>query len=71
MYPSGKKTFVRELLDQVSAKLLDDVRHLPADWDGIEIRRWIADRFADQCLPMDRKRLKDYRRAVLTNNLDR
>lgn len=67
-----KADFVAELIDSVHAKILDRMERLPADWDGHELRQLLADCFAREVVSsiMRGRRLKDYRNAVLVNNLD-
>jgi hypothetical protein len=51
---------------------------MPDEWDGIELRQFIANKFAAQCRSMsmpagltaaDRKRKRDYENEVLVRNL--
>lgn len=44
---------------------------VPEEWDGAELRQYLADRAADQfpMRTMDRKRMKEYRNTVIINNL--
>ena len=64
---------VNDLVDSVKAKIIDAIKNgkIPDDWDGHELRRLIADRFGEVAyIKMDRRRLKDYKNVVLTQNLD-
>lgn len=68
-----KKKFIRELVGAVRDRLLDRVGDVPEEWDGIELRQWIADTFAQQAYSLtmrqDRKRLKAFRNECLVRNL--
>jgi hypothetical protein len=68
-----QKRFVRDLISNVQADLLANVERVPAVWDGIELRRWIADKFQESAyshvLKSDRRRLREYKNDVLTRNL--
>ena len=43
----GKSKFVRELTASLQERLLKAVQHMPADWDGIEIRKYLQDMLED------------------------
>lgn len=77
-----KRTLIRQLVKSVLADLVADVPRMPSEWDGIELRELIADRFAGQTAlssksywgdvrwrNADRKRLREYRNEKLTRNL--
>lgn len=66
--------FVEELCDHVKNKILRyiDANKIPESWDGIELRRLIAEQY--QNIVYDHysnksKRIKDYKNYVLINNL--
>lgn len=63
--------FVRELCGNVTKDILAKVGSMPDDWNGIELRQYIADKFRDCVISgmMDRRRLREYRNAVLVENL--
>ena len=71
-----QKTFVDELVENIKAEILDGIEQerLPEDWDGHELRRYLADRF-ELCvmgLPMRDKRssrYRQYKNAVLVRGL--
>ena len=71
------KTFVYELINSVKADIIEaiDQKKLPDEWDGHELRRYIADRF-DQCVfgstamrDKRSRRYKNYQKTVLTRGL--
>lgn len=57
--------------DDASDAPWDAAGHVPAEWDGIELRQYPADRAADQfpIRKMERTRMKEYRNTVIVNNL--
>lgn len=44
---------------------------IPEEWDGIELRSYVADKAAEFIIKgtMDRRRLREYRNTVLVRNL--
>lgn len=68
---ADKVSFVEELTEDVKRSLLKNIERVPEDWDGIELRQWIADSFADAAPArvMDRSRRRRYHNEVLTRNL--
>lgn len=71
MTTDRKAEFVRELMESVGQSLAEDLTRVPADWDGHELRQWIADRFAREVCGdvMKGRRLRDYRNAAAMSNL--
>jgi hypothetical protein len=65
----GKREFVRDLIGSVQASILAEVDNMPEDWDGHELRQYIADWFEDQTTKMTPARHKAYRNEVLVRNL--
>jgi hypothetical protein len=68
--------FIRELTESVRADLTELVKAgtVPAEWDGFELRWWLADRFADATLhtksvPQNRRRFRAYRNEYAVRNL--
>ena len=66
-------TFVRELTETVTQKIVDDIfaGKVPAEWNGIELRQLLADRFAAAVFKdtLTGKRKREYNNTVLVNNL--
>jgi hypothetical protein len=59
---------VGAVLAELVAKILSG--QVPAEWDGVELRRWAADRFEEAAyIKMDRKRLRAYHNTRIVNNL--
>jgi hypothetical protein len=68
------------ILDNMKAAMMAKVDRFPENWDGIEIRQYLADhgieirqyladQFALEARPMHRKRLRNYRNDVITRPL--
>lgn len=71
----GKRKFVRELVQNVQADILAKVDQMPDDWDGHELRRYVADKFNESAswpthgkTPYARRR-SSYRNTVAVFNL--
>lgn len=76
-----KRRFIRSLTKAVTANLIASVSQMPPEWDGIELRELIADKFDNErilstrshCLSSshltDKRRLRAYRNEKLTHNL--
>lgn len=66
-----KLVLVDELIGSVRASILEKVGQMPEDWDGIELRQYIADKFSEVVFKdtLTGKRAKDYRNEVIVRNL--
>jgi hypothetical protein len=70
MTRAEQETFVRELSESVINSICDKIGDgIPAEWDGHELRRYIADKFEAETTNLTNKRNRDYKNAVLVNNL--
>lgn len=70
--PAQKRRFVRELTKAVTAAIIAKVPQMPAEWDGAELRQYMADQYAAANYgPMkdDRRRMREYRNTIATTNL--
>ncbi|NCX56251.1 MAG: hypothetical protein EBW87_03530 [Burkholderiaceae bacterium] len=67
---SDQKTkFIRDLTTSVVMDIIASVRKMPEEWDGHELRQFIADKFAWNTTAMTRSRMKDYKNEVVVRNL--
>ena len=67
-----KIELVRNLTRSVGEILINDIVEdkIPEDWDGIELRRLLAERFQRQVIgTMSRSRKREFENTVLVNNL--
>lgn len=63
--------FVRELISRVQVELIRTLPAVPPEWDGHELRQWIADHFAlvSYTLRGQRARFRAYRNTCRVRNL--
>ncbi len=70
-----KKRFVKELIENIHSELKEKMPRVPEEWDGHELRVWIADRFEEaakmSCIREDKRgsRRREYKNDVLVMNL--
>jgi hypothetical protein len=65
-----KKQFIQEFIGRVQESLLSKLDRVPEEWDGYELREWIADTFDfERQGMMSAKRRKDYKNEVIVRNL--
>ena len=78
MEKAEKRRFILELINNVQADILANVGKMPEEWDGHELRRYVADKFDESAMTVGRKgpygkpyarRTRDYRNTVIVNNL--
>ena len=74
MTKQDKKKFVRDLMKSLTLDIINKVEAMPDEWDGHELRMYIAERVDNEAnyLRRDkgmRKRLREYRHAVIVHNL--
>lgn len=72
MTKEEKIIFIKALILDGETAILSKVDRMPEEWDGIELRKYITDTFADCIVGKRDKRLKrnrDYENTVLVNNL--
>ena len=61
-----KVSFIHELVDGVKMDILKEVKDMPEEWDGVELRWYIAEQYRDMILDPSfrhkpRTRYKRYR----------
>jgi hypothetical protein len=68
-----KEKFIRSLCDQTRDAVIARIKHMPEEWDGLELREYLARQFEGECYlsrkPSDtskRRRLRDFRNTVVT-----
>ena len=71
MTPDEQVRFIRELTTAINRELLANIRsgRIPEEWDGIELRQLMADRYARAVFVLSRSRKAAYNNTVLVNNL--
>jgi hypothetical protein len=61
---------IKSFLNSMKKDLLDKVEKLPENWDGWEIKHWIAGKFdSENLLSRNKNRLRDCENDILINNL--
>lgn len=63
-----KREFINDLIESVKETILGNVPNMPEDWDGNELRRYIADKFSTYT-NMGSARLRAYRKTILISDL--
>lgn len=71
MKKRDKAKFIRSLCNGVRDDALKSIEHMPEDWDGIELREYLAGKFVRESLmglrpAAHRARLKAFRNVVAT-----
>jgi hypothetical protein len=79
MTKEEKQQFIGDLIATVRASIVARVDEMPEEWDGLELRRYIADKFEEQVFePFDvgsvwgyqrSKRFAAYRNEYIVRNL--
>lgn len=66
-----KIEFVKALVESVESEILQNIElgKIPDNWDGIELRQYLTDKFAESAGYLKGKRKRDYNNTVLVNNL--
>jgi hypothetical protein len=59
-----KEKFVRDLVGNVLETVIKAIPAMPEDWNGHELRQYLADKFADNTFMKKGKGLKRYRNTV-------
>jgi hypothetical protein len=66
---SEQKKFVTDLMNSVRDSILQNAYEFPSDWNGVELRQYIADRMARETMPMKGARIRNYRNTIAVSNL--
>lgn len=72
-----KRRFIEDLCASIQETAINAISKMPEEWDGLELRELLADKFIESCLMSRgpgnkarfRKRLRDYRNEVIARNL--
>ncbi len=78
MNAAEKRTFIKDLIRSTEKTVLEAVSAMPDNWDGIELREYIAEKFCDSSYLHShfwqpshrkeyRKRAKEYENEIITN----
>ena len=66
MTKKEQRAFVRDLTKSIQGTVLThiDRGHIPSQWDGNELRRFIADMTQASVFPISESRMRDYNSTV-------
>ena len=71
MKQADKIRFIRALMQSIRKEMESKIGLMPDEWDGIEIRQLLFEKFRDETVPrqMSGKRRSNYRNTVAMSNL--
>jgi len=78
MNKAEQATFIDVYINSVKSFLIEKIQKLPDNWDGFELRHWIAQKFDEENLlskrnskwqPSKQKRRKECENDIIINNL--
>jgi len=71
MTADEKKRFMNDLITDFRKEVERDVDRLPNDWQGLQLRQYLVDRFSNKVLQitMSRSEMKDYRNDLANSPL--
>jgi hypothetical protein len=73
MTRTGQLDFVDSMIDTVKEQITFSFMKLPEEWDGVELRWYIAEKFNeivwDDYKKKNTKRYKDYHNEMIVKNL--
>lgn len=72
MNQKEKRRFVKELVRSVAAEVVANISRMPDEWNGHELREYLADKFAESRFPPchgGKRRLRAYRNEKICRNL--
>ena len=64
-----KIEFINDLIHDVKSDIIDKVGRMPEEWNGIELRFYIAEKFMDQTGKLTYRDKRKYLQDVVNNNL--
>lgn len=71
MNANEKHEFIVKHCNSIMDDICNKVKDMPKEWDGIELRSYIATKFTEQEKPdlLKGKRFRDYRNKLRVSNL--
>lgn len=69
MTKKDKKEFINDLVRCIRKALLQKLDRVPEEWDGHELRNWIADAFDREKSDLNLSRRRAFNNAILINDL--
>lgn len=68
MTRNEKQAFVLELMQGITRSVEGKLDAMPEEWNGIELRQYLADVMARNTYPMDRARARAYRNTITVSS---
>lgn len=71
MTKNEKYQFVKQLTNTITRDVVEKIESgkIPENWDGLDLRLYLADRFDRATVKTTKARKKEYNNTVLINNL--
>ena len=70
MTKKEQRQFIINICDNLKTNMLEKTESIPENWDGYELRQYLADKASEFLyLKMDKQRKKNYENDILINNL--
>ena len=71
MTKDEKLEFLNNFIDHVEDSIILNIDKFPDNWDGIELRQLIADKFQWETFPeyLTGKRKREYKNSIIVDNL--
>ena len=71
MTNKDKKKFIASLCNSVRDVAIDRIQYMPDEWDGLELREYLARLFNQECRglwdsQLSKRRLREFKSAVAT-----
>ena len=66
-----KRKFINCILEDIKENMNKNIDKMPDNWDGWELRQYLNDYISEHYnyIRMDKKRMKNYKKDKLINNL--
>lgn len=69
MNKKDQERIIREMLSGLEKKMIEALPKIPEDWDGLELRHFLNYMTNEYVVPLDKKRLKNFKNVCIVNNL--
>ncbi len=68
MNAQEKKKFINDLIGRVRKGVLSNVKYMPDNWSGGQLREYIANHFEVQRLPLSKSEKRDFDNDIFTSS---
>lgn len=70
MTRDNKEQFINDHIETIKKSIIENLNKMPENWNGYELREYIAEKFKDQRIgEWDKKRKLQYKNDIITLNL--